>query len=157
MVLGVETFLVIVLLALSGSDLPPPPGFVVMIPVGLLLGLLVGMATGPTLRGIGRYGALRALGIAVLGGSLIGAGTGLVLLLASLVVDTQVTVKAAALAVWFAVLTMMGALSGGALALVLIFADRVRRSDAAQLAATGLPGAVVITALIALIAMRLAG
>lgn len=75
-VLGAETFVVIVLLALAGSDLPPPVGFVVMIPVGLLLGVAVGAATVPLLRRIDREGAVRALLTSVLGGAAIGAGLG---------------------------------------------------------------------------------
>ena len=73
-VLGAETFVVIVLLALAGSDLPPPVGFVVAIPVGLLLGVAVGAATVPLLRRIDREGAVRALLTSVLGGAAIGAG-----------------------------------------------------------------------------------
>lgn len=156
-VLGAETFVVIVLLALAGSDLPPPVGFVVMIPVGLLLGLAVGAATVPLLRRIDREGAVRALLTSVLGGAAVGAGTGLVLLLASLAMDRQVTLKAAPLALWFAVLTAMGAISGGSLGLLLVLADRVRRGEAAQFAAAALPGLLVIVALIVIIVLRLTG
>lgn len=156
-VLGAETFVVIVLLALAGSDLPPPVGFVVMIPVGLLLGVAVGAATVPLLRRIDREGAVRALLTSVLGGAAIGAGTGLVLLLAGLAMDTQVTLKAAPLALWFAVLTAMGALSGGSLGLLLVLADRVRRGEAARFAAAALPGLFVIVALIVIIVLRLTG
>ena len=124
--LGWVTGILFVLVMASGADRPPPPGFLLVVAYGALLGALIARAL-PHLLGLwDARGARQALGRAALGGLL----GGLALWVLTTTVSTgepSIDVDATARVIGFTVVGVVGALGAAALTATAMLIDRRRR------------------------------
>jgi hypothetical protein len=150
--LGAGAGVIAVLVLLSGSDIPPPPGFAAVVVGAIVAGLAIALLVPRMLRLRDRTGTRRTLLVTLAWGAALGAALPLVLALLTPVGAQVDTPGPADLALAVVLGALLVALATGCLAVLAIWADVARDHPACRLVLVtpfvllGLPATIVIIA-----------
>ena len=155
-ILGVLVAVSSVLVLLAGSDMPPPPGFVLVIPVAIGIGILVRVVIPQMLQTRDRAGLAPALMGAIGAGAAAGLLMGLLFAAIRSTGPSTPRPGLLQLALFVLVLTIAGALAAAAVSALAIVADRAR-TRTRRILTLAVPGLIVVLVPAIVIADRFPG
>ena len=154
LLLGAQAGICTVSLALAGSDLPPPRGFVVVIGASIVLGLVVGFSVPWLLARRERIGVGRMLLAAAGAGAVVG-----VLIVAAMAVRPDLAATGVTVADVVTLAAVVGSVAAAAASLIMgVAVQSVRaRSRRASTIIAVLPTALIAGPSLIIVGARLAG